>query len=334
MPPIGLDEMSGIRLMNRTDTKFLANKALLVQVLALARDQYYVQEIEHQRIAHYRTTYWDTSDYAFFRMHQATHRPRMKVRVRTYEDSNGLTFLEVKKKDNHGKTKKKRVEVVSQEDVEDNGGGEFVLKQTKHELNTYHPCLQNYFSRITLVNRAKTERLTIDFDIQYTNFDTNRRASSDNLVIIELKRDGRVYSPIKEILLSLRIKPYGYSKYVIGSYLTNPNLKGNLLKPKLHYINKVNAQKPKPLPPFDSENRVAGAKNCVAGAESRVIGAEIPAAGADPRVVDAEKSVTSAESRVDDSENRVVGAENPVIDAETPVVAKISGAAKDTARAH
>lgn len=320
MPPIGLDEMSGIRLMNRTDTKFLANKALLVQVLALARDQYYVQEIEHQRIAHYRTTYWDTSDYAFFRMHQATHRPRMKVRVRTYEDSNGLTFLEVKKKDNHGKTKKKRVEVVSQEDVEDNGGGEFVLKQTKHELNTYHPCLQNYFSRITLVNRAKTERLTIDFDIQYTNFDTNRRAGSDNLVIIELKRDGRVYSPIKEILLSLRIKPYGYSKYVIGSYLTNPNLKGNLLKPKLHYINKVNAQKPKPLPPFDSEN-------CVAGAESRVIGAGIPVVNAENRVIDAGIPVANAD-------NRVIDAENPVVDSDLPVAAKISDAAKDTARAH
>ena len=341
MPPIGLDEMSGIRLMNRTDTKFLANKALLVQVLALARDQYYVQEIEHQRIAHYRTTYWDTSDYAFFRMHQATHRPRMKVRVRTYEDSNGLTFLEVKKKDNHGKTKKKRVEVVSQEDVEDNGGGEFVLKQTKHELNTYHPCLQNYFSRITLVNRAKTERLTIDFDIQYTNFDTNRRAGSDNLVIIELKRDGRVYSPIKEILLSLRIKPYGYSKYVIGSYLTNPNLKGNLLKPKLHYINKVNAQKPKYLPLFDSEslvigagipvvnadNRVVGAKNCLADSESRVIGAGIPVVNAENRVIDAGIPVANAD-------NRVIDAENPVVDSDLPVAAKISDAAKDTARAH
>ncbi len=253
MPPISLDEMSGIRLMNRTDTKFLANKEQLVWVLALAREQYFVQEIEHQRIAHYRTTYWDTDDYFFFRMHQAQHRPRMKVRVRTYEDSNGLTFLEVKKKDNHGKTKKKRIKVVSQQDVKDDGGSEFVLKQTKHDLSTYHPCLQNYFSRITLVNRAKTERLTIDFDIQYQNFDTGLRAGSNNLVIIELKRDGRVFSPIKDILLRLRIKPYGYSKYVIGSYMTNRNLKGNLLKPKLHYINKVSAKKVAPLAPEGHE---------------------------------------------------------------------------------
>ncbi len=244
MPPISLDEMSGIRLMKRTDTKFLANKAQLLQVLALAKDEYYVQEIEHVRIAHYRTTYWDSNDYAFFRMHKQGRRPRTKVRVRTYEDSGGLTFLEVKKKDNHGKTRKKRIEVVSQKEVFGNGGDEFVSNQTHSSLSLFHPCLQNYFKRITLVNKGKTERLTIDFDIEYTNFDTGQKATSDQLVIIELKRDGRVFSPIKNILLRLRIKPHGYSKYVVGSCMTNPSLKANTLKPKLREMAKINVRRP------------------------------------------------------------------------------------------
>ncbi|MGN1236801.1 MAG: polyphosphate polymerase domain-containing protein [Bacteroidaceae bacterium] len=247
MPPITLDEMSGIRLMKRTDTKFLANKALLLQVLSLAKDDYYVQEIQHKRIARYRTTYWDTDDYKFFRMHQAGRRPRTKVRVRTYEDSDGLTFLEVKKKDNHGKTKKKRTEVMSQSEVFESGGDEFVTKQVRQSLNDFHPCLQNYFKRITLVNKGKTERLTIDFDIDYINFDTHNNSNSDQLVIIELKRDGRVFSPIKDILLKLRIKPHGYSKYVIGSYMTNPHLKANLLKQKMREIIKVNNRQPMQL---------------------------------------------------------------------------------------
>lgn len=244
MPAISLDEMSGIRLMKRTDTKFLANKAQLLQVLALAKDDYYVQEIHHKIIARYRTTYWDSNDYFFFRMHEQGRRPRTKVRVRTYEDSDGLTFLEVKKKDNHGKTRKKRIEVVSQKEVFESGGDEFVTKQTQHSLNLFHPCLQNYFKRITLVNKGKTERLTIDYDVEYTNFDTGQRATSDQLVIIELKRDGRVFSPIKEILLKLRIKPHGYSKYVIGSCLTNSGLKANLLKPKMRELAKINVKRP------------------------------------------------------------------------------------------
>lgn len=244
MPPISLDEMSGIRLMKRTDTKFLANKTQLLQVLALAKDDYYVQEIQQMRIAHYRTTYWDSSDYAFFRMHEQGRRPRTKVRVRTYEDSGGLTFLEVKKKDNHGKTRKKRIEVVSQQEVFGSGGEEFVSRQTQSSLSLFHPCLQNYFKRITLVNRGKTERLTIDFDVEYNNFDTGQKATSDQLVIIELKRDGRVFSPIKDILLRLRIKPHGYSKYVIGSCMTNPGLKANMLKPKMRELAKINMKRP------------------------------------------------------------------------------------------
>lgn len=230
--------------MNRTDTKFLANKAQLLQVLALVRDDYYVQEIQKVRIAHYRTTYWDSHDYAFFRMHEQGRRPRTKVRVRTYEDSDGLTFLEVKKKDNHGKTRKKRIQVVSQKEVFGNGSDEFVSDQTQSSLSLFHPCLQNYFKRITLVNKGKTERLTIDFDIEYTNFDTGLKSTSDQLVIIELKRDGRVFSPIKNILLKLRIKPHGYSKYIIGSCMTNPELKTNMLKPKIRSLAKINAKSP------------------------------------------------------------------------------------------
>lgn len=247
MPPITLDQMTGIKLMNRTDTKFLANKAQLMQVLTLAKDDYFVQMIGDKAIAQYRTVYWDSPDYRFYHMHQLGRRPRTKVRVRTYEDSGGLTYLEVKKKDNHGKTKKKRIQVESQEKVFECGGDDFVIKHTNCSLNEFHPCLQNHFHRITLVNRSKTERLTIDFDIDYTNFDTDRQANSDQLVIIELKRDGLVFSPIKEILMHLRIKPHGYSKYVIGSHMTNPALRANMLKVKMREIVRRNALVPRPL---------------------------------------------------------------------------------------
>ena len=59
MPAIRLDQMGKIKLMNRTDTKFLTNKAGLLKVLELAQDDYFAQEINDKRIAHYRTIYWD-----------------------------------------------------------------------------------------------------------------------------------------------------------------------------------------------------------------------------------------------------------------------------------
>ena len=43
MEPITLEQMSGIRLMNRLDTKYVASKEQLVKLLALVQDKYYVQ---------------------------------------------------------------------------------------------------------------------------------------------------------------------------------------------------------------------------------------------------------------------------------------------------
>ena len=239
LQPISLDEMSGIKLMNRTDTKFVTNKAKLAQLLELTQGQYFAQQIEGSRIANYQTTYWDTPLHRFFLEHHNGRAPRQKIRVRTYLDSD-MTFLEVKTKNNHGRTKKKRITVPSQErqDVVDAGGSEFTQKLTGATFDNILPTVQNQFQRITLVNYGKTERLTIDFNVAFHNYETEHDAQTGQLVIIELKRDGNVFSPVLDLLRQLRIKPSGFSKYCIGSVMTNVSLKNNLFKEKLVRIRK------------------------------------------------------------------------------------------------
>ena len=239
LQPISLDEMSGIKLMNRTDTKFVTNKAKLAQLLELTQGQYFAQQIEGSRIANYQTTYWDTPWHRFFLEHHNGRAPRQKIRVRTYLDSD-MTFLEVKTKNNHGRTKKKRITVPSQErqDVVDAGGSEFTQKLTGATFDDILPTVQNQFQRITLVNYGKTERLTIDFNVAFHNYETEHDAQTGQLVIIELKRDGNVFSPVLDLLRQLRIKPSGFSKYCIGSVMTNASLKNNLFKEKLVRIRK------------------------------------------------------------------------------------------------
>lgn len=240
LPPITLEEMSSIRLMNRTDRKFLTDIGTLRQLLALARGSYYSQETCGKRISPYRTVYWDSrEEHEMFRTHHCGHRPRTKVRVRTYLDTLD-TFLEIKKKNNHGKTKKKRVAVPSIEAVMNEGAGEeFLTERTGYTFRDIIPTLGNSFNRITLVNTGRTERLTIDFDLRFHNYETGGEATMDNVVIIELKRDGRVHSPILPLLRQLRIKPAGFSKYCIGSAITNPALRQNRFKPRLRRIRKV-----------------------------------------------------------------------------------------------
>ena len=86
---------------------------------------------------------------------------------------------------------------------------------------------------------AKTERLTIDCHVKFHHCETDIHDTFDQLVIIELKRDGNVYSPVKDMLRELRIKPSGFSKYCIGSALTNPNLKRNRFKSRFKKIDKL-----------------------------------------------------------------------------------------------
>lgn len=240
LTPITLAEMSCIKLMNRIDTKFVASKRQLVAMLELVQGKYFAQEINGDRVSPYRTTYFDTPQYTQYMQHHNRHANRTKVRVRTYLSSGDLTFLEVKRKNNHGRTKKKRIQVPGLDEAARTEGAEaLVMERTGLNLSVMHPIVQNHFDRITLVNYEKTERLTIDFNVRFHNFETGLDRHTGDIVIIELKRDGNIYSPILNILRDLHIHPTGFSKCCIGMAMTDPALKQNNFKQKLRKIRKI-----------------------------------------------------------------------------------------------
>jgi hypothetical protein len=146
--------------------------------------------------------------------------------------------MEVKTKNNHGRTKKKRIEVGDM-DLGDTEEREFLARTLKYDVDTLIPHMHNYFRRITLVNKAKTERLTIDTSLQFHNVQTDTDRDMGPLVIIELKRDGLVFSPVLEMLRTLHIHPHGFSKYCMGAALTNDNLLVNRFKQKLRDVEKI-----------------------------------------------------------------------------------------------
>ena len=240
LPPITLEEMSGIKLMNITDTKFVATLGQLHSFLLAVRGKYFIQEIDGKRIASYHTTYFDTEDYQMYNIHHAGRQVREKIRVRTYQDSND-TFFEIKNKNNHGRTKKKRISVRSLQTVKDEHENivPFMAKHAWYTIDSISPVIENWFNRITLVNYGKTERLTIDFNLQFHHLKSDGRHQLQRVAVIELKRGGNVPSPAVDILRDIRIKSSGFSKYCIGSALTNSRLKTNNFKERLIMIRKM-----------------------------------------------------------------------------------------------
>ncbi|MCI1683874.1 MAG: polyphosphate polymerase domain-containing protein [Bacteroides sp.] len=235
--PIGLDKMGSIKLMNRVDTKYILSWDTLTVVLQLAMPDYRVQEVMGERDIAYRTIYLDTLDKAMYRAHQNGRAVREKIRVRTYVSSS-LTFLEVKNKDNKGRTDKKRIRVSDLGSLSDEGGDQFLSSNAWYRLPQLAPQIENSFRRITLVNNAMTERLTIDTEICFQNLINKKTTSLPHIVVMELKQDGHAYSPISEILHALHVRPGSFSKYCMGCALTDNALKQNRFKPKIHKLSK------------------------------------------------------------------------------------------------
>ena len=242
MTPISLDEMSAVKLMNRVDTKYVADDLTVAKLFSLIKDEYYVQEIDGKRIAAYDSIYYDTADNYMYIIHQDKKLKRDKLRVRNYVDT-GNYFCEVKHKNNHGRTKKKRIEVgqnVFADLKSDAATRDFVEKELPtYDFDGFEKKLSTTFERITVVNKGKTERITIDFNVRFHNFDNGNDNGLAPLVIMELKRDGQCDSFFQKTLFELRVKPLSISKYCIGRALTDNTLKQNRFKKKIIKLEKL-----------------------------------------------------------------------------------------------
>ena len=245
--PISLAQMESVKLMNRIDTKYAVPMAVLPHILESAKADYFVQEIDGKRIATYDTMYYDTDSLDMYVRHHDRQLVRQKIRVRQYVDSN-LTFLEIKRKNNKGRTSKKRITVPGFDITAETLGeskrstwsvADYIAAKSRYQWAELSPHLWTKFHRITLVNKAKTERLTIDMDLVWDNVVSGEKKTFSELVIIELKRDGNVPSRMTGIMLRLRQHPLKISKYCIGTALTTPGLKRNRFKKKIRAIEKM-----------------------------------------------------------------------------------------------
>ena len=241
MQPISLDEMDGIKLMNRVDTKYIMPLCRLPQILELARDYYRIMEVNGSRVSRYSTLYYDTESIDMYRTHQRGKLNRQKLRTRTYIETSEA-FLEIKNKTNRGRTKKKRISIPEEQMVDFSMNPVavgFVAERARYRLEDLRPTLYTRFSRITLVNNEKSERVTIDLAPSFENVLNGKESVFDELVIVELKQSGNCFSKLSNILLRSSIHPFRVSKYCLGMATTNPDAPKHRIKWKIRYIDKM-----------------------------------------------------------------------------------------------
>jgi hypothetical protein len=234
--PISLEEMDSVKLMNRSDTKFIFRSEMLPRLLEQLKNDYFMLEVEGARNSKYETIYYDTEDFMFFHHHRRGKANRDKVRLRTYVESD-LHFFEIKNKNNKDRTIKKRIKRKEQTLVISKKANEFLLERTHLNSEDLLPRLWANYSRITLVNKHAPERLTIDTNLYYKN--DSKEKSLPELVIAELKQEKKQKSVFSELMRSNHIKEVSISKYCFGVIFLYEGIRMNNFKPKLITLNKL-----------------------------------------------------------------------------------------------
>jgi len=236
--PITLEEMDAVGLLNRIDTKFMLNIGILPEILISVIPYYRILEIKNERIFPYISLYYDTLKNNMYLDHHNGRMNRYKIRFRKYVSS-GLCKLEVKFKKKGTRTVKTQKTWDCIETCLSDNSKSFISENTPFNGNDLVPVIYTNFSRITLVNKDFTERVTIDTDLYFGENDQELRIG--NLSLIEVKRG--VGSGITHLMSALKangIRPKGFSKYCMGRALMEPNLKQNRFKEKILIINKIN----------------------------------------------------------------------------------------------
>jgi len=233
MNPISLDQMDEVRLMNRVDTKFYFHERLLPDILKSIEHDYFVLEIDGQRLMPYESKYYDTKDFKMLRWHQNGKLNRFKIRNRKYIVSD-QNYLEIKKKNNKGFTEKiRRINTFNSDENK-----AFVSENSPFSLQDLEAVISNNFCRIMLVNKSMNERVSIDLNLEFSL--KNQTKKIDQLVLLERKSERQTgLSPLSVILKNKRIYPGGFSKYITGMYLFHENLKFNRFKKRFRQVNKT-----------------------------------------------------------------------------------------------
>lgn len=235
--PIGLEQIDDVSLMSRMEVKYLLTNVQLHTILNQACKSYYILEIAGKRKLNYSTTYLDTPDFEMYMAHHNNRSNRYKIRTRTYLDSN-TSYLEYKNKTSPVFTLKERIRLKSNKLQNNSSEKKFIDKCTPFQLAELEPKLISEYIRITLVDKLKTERITIDLNLKFSH--ENESISLSNTVIAEIKRSE--VSEVSEFIKLLRkekIRTNNISKYCIGIALLIKTIKSNRFKSKLLMIKKL-----------------------------------------------------------------------------------------------
>lgn len=235
--PISLKEMDAVKLLNRTDTKYVIHVNDLPKILKEIEEDYFILTIDKRNLFKYESLYFDTADSKMFIAHHNGKLNRYKIRKREYVDSN-LNFIEIKFKNNKGRTIKERIRndkiTHSLTPIEK----DFVTNNCPYLPDYLEGKLYTIFNRFTLVSKTMQERVTIDLDLSFKDDKYEKGLPFLSIIEVKQSRLGK-NSKLTDVLRKNKVLPGSFSKYCFGTALLKENVKTNNFKPRLLKLKKL-----------------------------------------------------------------------------------------------
>ena len=234
--PISLEETNATAsLLSRVDTKFVIRPDQLPSLLLLWESTHRVLEVKGARMTHYQSVYYDTPGFDLYHAHHSGKANRVKVRTRQYADQK-VFYYEVKQRDNHGITDKKRVALQDSSQVKTLMGALPEQHPGAVRTDRLQAVLLVAYDRITLVSKQQGERITIDSHLAYRAGE--RAIDFPDRVIIEVKHAKADRSGVLQQFRRLGLKSGSISKYCLGMIHLYPTIKQNHFKQPLRILAK------------------------------------------------------------------------------------------------
>lgn len=238
LPVANEAELAEVALQDRIDTKFILHPDKLARILTLLGSDYLRVQTNSEDFASYDTWYFDTVERRFLVDHLRGRLPRQKVRVRYYRERK-LTFIEVKQKTNHFRTRKFRLELPEFSGQLCAQAHAFLRAHCAIQPGSLLPAVKSEFRRVMLVNPETRERFSADFQVQFRH--GARQLLLPSVVIAEVKQAR--FSRATPLMRALRGEggvTHSLSKYCLGMALAGePELKTQSLEPSLRLLKKI-----------------------------------------------------------------------------------------------
>lgn len=224
-------------LLDRSELKFMLPQGLLPPVLAELPRDYRLLVVAGRPCSRYRTLYFDTADLALYRRHHAGALDRYKVRAREYVDSR-TAFLEVKHRTGRQRTAKRRISTDGIVTALTPQAAGFLAEVYPYPAEALTGRLWSHYTRITLVSKARAERVTFDLDMACAR--GVECVGFPGVVVAEVKFQGeRHASQFVRLMRAVRVRETSFSKYCMGVSLLYPDVKRNRFKARHRQVARI-----------------------------------------------------------------------------------------------